>query len=51
VVQRLVGHKNAATTMRYTHVTPGALHDAIALLNPPAAALAGGATGEQQLRG
>ena len=48
LVQRLGGDKNPATTMGYTHVTPGALHETINLLNPPSAAPAGGATGVQR---
>jgi len=38
IVQRLVGHKNVSTTLRYTHLAPHALRDTIKLLNPPAPA-------------
>lgn len=34
VVQALLGHSNIGTTMRYTHLAPSALDDAIARLNP-----------------
>ena len=33
-VQALLGHSNIGTTMRYTHLAPSALDDAIARLNP-----------------
>lgn len=32
VVKELMGHSSITTTMRYTHVTSGALHDAVATL-------------------
>lgn len=34
-VQALLGHSSISTTMRYAHVAPSALREAIALINPP----------------
>ncbi len=34
VVQELMGHKDFQTTLRYAHLAPGYLHDAVSLLNP-----------------
>lgn len=41
VVQALLGHSTINTTMRYAHVSPSALRDAIRLLNPKTALAAG----------
>ena len=32
-IQELAGHSTLAMTLRYMHLAPGALHDAIALLD------------------
>ena len=35
-IQELAGHQHLSTTLRYMHLTPGATHEAIKLLNPDA---------------
>lgn len=40
-IQELAGHKSLTTTMKYMHLTPRALTDAISLLNHGSSVAAG----------